>query len=153
VCFCFVRLHSSAPWRAVVETLFLVIAWVGWLLLILCFGSVSEMSQLHFLGVGLFFSGVIVYFIFLIYERYAASDSVLVSGVLFVLYMTAVVLGALFLIGFFHGWGVAWIFEHLAFMAFSASHIFLFCVDFMCEVKHREFNMFSQCRITLHPSV
>jgi hypothetical protein len=149
VCFGFVRLHASS-WRTAVETVFLAIAWVGWLVLILCFGSVSETSQLHFLGVGLFFAGVVLYFIALIYEQYQASNSVVASAVLFSLYLASMVLGALFLVGFFSGWDAAWVFEHLAFMMFAASHVFLFCVDLVCVVEAsetRSSNLFSHCRI------
>jgi hypothetical protein len=147
VCFGFVRLHSSTPWRAAAETVFLAVAWVGWLLLILCFGSVSEVSQLHFLGVGLFFSGVIVYFILLIYELYSSFSESVGGRVLFALYLASIVLGALFIVGFFYGWGSAWVFEHLAFMMFAASHIFLFCVDFFSSVEPQERSLFSDCRI------
>ncbi len=64
------------------------------------------------------------------------------------LYLVSVVFGALFVIGFFNGWGAAWVFEHLAFMAFAASHFFLFLVDLCAEVDGGG-GMFDGLRIEL----
>ena len=147
-CFGFVRFHAtkSTAFRVAVETMFLIIAWVGWLVLILCYGSVSELSGLHFCGVGLFFCGVVVYFMLLIFELYSVSENMVVGGVLLGLYFTSIVFGTLFMVGFFNEWGAAWVFEHLAFMTFALSHVFLFAVDVCADVEV-EMGMFKDIRI------
>ena len=148
-CFGFVRFHSSSRTRVAVETLFLCMAWAGWLILILCYGSVSGLSNLHFCGVAIFFCGVVVYFALLILELYFYYPaSLVVSRVLMGLYLVSVVFGALFVIGFFNGWGAAWVFEHLAFMAFAASHFFLFLVD-LCAEGVGGGGMFGEMKIEL----
>jgi hypothetical protein len=150
-CFGFVRFHSpkSTGFRVAVETFFLVLAWVGWLLLILCYGSEADLSGVHYCGVAIFFCGVVVYFALLIFELYSVSDGVVVGVVLFGLYVTSIVFGGLFLVGFFSGWGVAWVFEHLAFMAFSLAHIFLFVVDLCTDTEQEKQGMFRGVRIKL----
>jgi hypothetical protein len=128
--------------------MFLIVAWVGWLLLILCYGSDSDLSGLHYCGVALFFCGVVVYFALLIFELYSVSVGLVVGDVLFGLYVTSIVFGTLFIVGFFSEWGMAWVFEHLAFMAFSMSHIFLFAVD-VCTDAEVEKEVISDNRINI----
>ncbi len=101
------------------------------------------MSRLHYLGVGLLVTGGVIYFAFLIWELYQVNQNAFASWVLMLLYFASVFLGALFIVGFFLDWGSSWIFEHLAFTAFSLAHIFLFSVD-MC-VGH--INMLNGIRI------
>jgi hypothetical protein len=146
-CFGFVRLHSRRP-AAGLESLFLAVAWTGWLVLILCYGSDSDTSTLHLLGVGVFFSGIVVYFACLIYELHSINHNVFTSCVLFLLYIASIVLGTLFVVGFFSGWKAAWIFEHCSFMAFSLAHIFLFAVDVCTDTDQRSAHgMFNGVRI------
>ena len=147
-CFGFVRIHSpdSTSTRVAIESMFLTVSWVGWCVLILRYkdpdssggdGSSGGVSKLHFLGVGLFLSGGVVYFAFLMWELYSSSNNnnrrngneCYASATLMLLYISSVVLGGLFIVGYFSGWSSAWIFEHCAFMLFSAAHIFLFCIE------------------------
>ena len=147
-CFGFVKLHSHRS-AAALETLFLAIAWVGWSILILCYGSNSDVSDLHFMGVGLWFAGAVVYFAALIYELYSINHNIYTSSVLFLLYISSVVLGTLFVIGFFNHWASAWIFEHCSFMAFSLAHIFLFVVDLCTDTAQGDPGIFKHVRIEL----
>ena len=141
-CFGFVRLHSpdSTSTRVAIESMFLTVSWVGWCVLILRYNNNNNtdgnnnndrrgVSKLHFLGVGLFLSGGVVYFAFLMWELYSRNRNGYASAALMLLYISSVVLGGLFIIGYFSGWSCAWIFEHCAFMLFSAAHIFLFCIE------------------------
>jgi hypothetical protein len=128
-CFGFVRLHAgrSTMTRLAIESMFLVMAWVGWCVLIV--QSHSGFSMLHFMGVGLFVGGSVVYFAFLIWELYVATECECTSRVLVVCYVTSVILCALFIFGYMLGWSSAWIFEHSAFTVFSLAHSYMFWVD------------------------
>ncbi len=130
-CFGFVRLHAyfSTATRVAAESLFLSLSWIGWCVLILRFEDGEQVSRLHFLGVGLFVGGGVVYFAFLMWELYAANEREGLSGVLVLLYLASVVLGALFIFGYFSGWELAWICEHCAFVLFSLAHSYLFYLD------------------------
>jgi hypothetical protein len=144
-CFGFVRLHTywSTGLRIVTESLFLAISWIGWCILIICYKVEGSVSRLHYLGVGLFVTGGVIYFAFLIWELYRVNQNAYASWVLMLLYFASVFLGALFIIGFFLDWKSSWIFEHLAFTAFSLAHIFLFSVDMCAE----HISMFKGVRI------
>jgi hypothetical protein len=150
-CLGFVRIHARAlnAVRVFIETLFLAVAWVGWCILISKFGTGSEVSRLHFLGVGLFVSGGVVYFAFLIWELYDVDREEWVSAILIVLYVASAVLGLLFIYGYFAGWEAAWLFEHLAFTIFSLAHFFLFYIDMNNEVEARGVGLFDSLRIDL----
>ena len=154
-CFGFVRLHAhwSTATRVAVESLFLSLSWTGWCVLIVFFEDSSsssssnggnggqqqqqQYSRLHFMGVGLFVGGGVVYFAFLMWELYVANTTTTTelerSGasewVLVFLYITSAVLALLFIIGYFSGWESAWIFEHCAFVVFSMSHGYIFSLD------------------------
>jgi hypothetical protein len=130
-CFGLVRLNSSRStlFRVAVESVFLAVSWVGWCILIIRYRTDNGVSKLHFLGVGLFVSGGVVYFAFLIWEMYRANGNEYANATLMLLYISSIVLGFLFIYGYFSGWGSSWVFEHCAFMLFSASHIFLFCME------------------------
>jgi hypothetical protein len=131
-CFGFVRLHSrtSSAARVATESLFLSLSWFGWCVLILRYEDGSNgVSKLHFLGVGLFVGGGVVYFAFLMWELYVANERECFSGLLLLLYAASVVLGALFILGYFLGWESAWICEHCGFAVFSLSHSYLFFLD------------------------
>ena len=130
-CFGFVRLYSpdSTLCRVAVESMFLAVSWIGWCVLIIRYKSESGVSRLHFLGVGLFVSGGVVYFAFLMWEIYRRDGNEYANFTLMLLYISSIVLGFLFICGYFSGWSSSWIFEHLAFMLFSAAHIFLFCME------------------------
>jgi hypothetical protein len=133
--------------RVFIESLFLAVAWVGWCILISKFDAGDEVSRLHFFGVGLFVSGGVVYFAFLIWELYDENQEEWVCAVLVVLYVASTVLGLLFIYGYFAGWGAAWIFEHLSFTVFSLAHFFLFYIDMSDEVEAEGFGLFDSLRI------
>ena len=131
-CFGFVRLHAcwSTATRVAVESLFLSLSWIGWCVLIVFFEDGGQYSRLHFMGVGLFVGGGVVYFAFLMWELYVANEREGASEwVLMFLYFTSAVLALLFIIGYFSGWESAWIFEHCAFVVFSMSHGYIFSLD------------------------
>lgn len=131
-CFGFVRLHSrlSSATRVAIESMFLALAWIGWCVLIVRYENGESISKMHFLGVGFFVGGGVVYFAFLIWELYEERNCD--CSILCFLYTSSVTLGALFILGYFAGWVSAWIFEHLAFMTFSLSHAYLFYLDNAC---------------------
>jgi hypothetical protein len=148
-CYGFVRVHarSSNVTRVLVESMFLAVSWIGWCILILQYKAHGGVSRLHFLGVGLFVSGGVVYFAFLIWEMYASNQAEDAGGVLIFLYCASVALGFLFILGFFCGWGSAWIFEHAAFIVFSLAHNYLFYVDVREEVGDLGSGIFDSLRI------
>ena len=149
VCFGFVRVHTpaSTATRVFTESLFLAVSWIGWCILISRYEVNGEVSRLHFMGVGLFVSGGVVYFAFLIWEMYDRDKCV--SGLLVLLYISSAVLGGLFLISYFAGWGVSWIFEHTAFIAFSLAHMVLFYNDMEAEAGVSVAGLFDGIRIEL----
>ena len=154
-CLGFVRIHArtSNATRVFVESLFLAVAWVGWCVLISKFSAGDDVSRLHFLGVGLFVGGGMVYFAFLIWEMYDVDQEEWVSAVLILLYIASVVLGLLFIYGYFSGWEAAWICEHLAFTIFSLAHFFLFYIDMNVEVEvETGVGLFDSLRIDLNYS-
>jgi hypothetical protein len=138
-CFALVRFHApfSTAGRVAVESMFLSVSWVGWCVLNLKYNSGGEVSRMHFLGVGLFVSGGIVYFAFLMWELYMANRRERVSGLLVLLYFMSVVFGGLFILGYFAGWTIAWVFEHSAFIVFSMAHSYLFWLD-LCGDEDEE---------------
>jgi len=147
VCFGFVRMHAltSSVTRVLVECMFLAVSWIGWCVLILQYKIHGEIAYLHFLGVGLFVSGGVVYFAFLIWEMYASSVDE--HSVLVFLYFATVVLALLFILGFFSEWDCAWIFEHAAFLMFSVAHNYLFYADARDDFGEMGRGLFDSLRI------
>ena len=139
-CFGFVRLHasSSTATRVALESIFLSVSWVGWCILNIRYNAVGEVSRMHFLGVGLFVSGGMVYFAFLMWELYVANRRESVNWLLVILYFMSIAFGALFILGYFAEWASAWIFEHFAFMVFSLAHSYLFCLDLSGDIDGDE---------------
>ena len=139
-CFGFVRLHApfSTATRVALESMFLSVSWVGWCALNLKYNAVGEVSRFHFLGVGLFVSGGMVYFAFLMWELYVANRRESVNWLLVLLYIMSVAFGGLFILGYFAEWAFAWIFEHFAFIVFSLAHSYLFWLDF-CNAEEEEY--------------
>lgn len=148
-CYGFVRMHalSSNVTRVLIESFFLAVSWVGWCILLIQYKTNGDVSRLHFLGVGLFVGGGVVYFACLIWEMYASNKAEGAGGVLIFLYCASVVLGFLFILGFFFKWGSAWIFEHAAFVVFSLAHNYLFYVDVREEVGEMGHGLFDSLRI------
>lgn len=149
VCFGFVRVHApiSNATRVLIELLFLTVSWIGWCILISRFEYNGDVSRLHFMGVGLFVTGGVVYFAFLIWEMYDANREKGVSRVLVLLFISSAVLGVLFIITYFAGSSVSWIFEHCAFIAFSLAHIVLFSNDMEEEAGVSVADLFDNVRI------
>jgi hypothetical protein len=139
-CFGFVRLHAplSTATRVALESMFLSVSWVGWCALNLKYNAEGEVSRFHFLGVGLFVSGGMVYFAFLMWELYVANRRQNVNWLLVLLYIMSVAFGGLFILGYFAEWAFAWIFEHFAFIVFSLAHSYLFWLDF-CSAEEEEY--------------
>ena len=146
-CFGFVRMHAltSSVTRVFVECMFLAVSWIGWCVLIIRYKIHGEISYLHYLGVGLFVSGGVVYFAFLIWEMYASNEDE--HSVLVFLYCATVVFAFLFILGFFSEWDCAWIFEHAAFLMFSVAHNYLFYVDVRDDVSEMGRGLFDSLRI------
>lgn len=132
-CFGFVRLHArrSTVTRVAIESLFLSLSWIGWCVLIARFEDGDRVSRLHFLGVGFFVGGGVVYFACLMWELYERNAHECFSGVLVLLYIVSVFSGIFFIVGYFSDWKSAWIFEHCGFMVFSLAHSYLFYLDAM----------------------
>jgi hypothetical protein len=150
VCFGFVRVHTPASnaTSVLVELLFLALSWIGWCILIIQYEVNGEVSRLHYMGVGLFVCGGVVYFAFLIWELY--NRDACVSWVLILLYISSAVLGFLFIVSYFAGSGTAWIFEHTAFIAFSLAHMVLFYQDMEGEAGGSVAGLFDGVRIELN---
>jgi len=146
-CFGFVRMHAmtSSVTRVFVECMFLAVSWIGWCVLIIRYKIHGEISYLHYLGVGLFVSGGVVYFAFLIMEMYASNEDE--HSVLVFLYCATVVFAFLFILGFFSEWDCAWIFEHAAFLMFTVAHNYLFYVDVRDDVSEMGRGLFDSLRI------